>query len=184
MGARTYRLWWEGPWELPQPSKTKESAPLEESKKESQVAQLASTKNIVANNLFDPERGTGSAPAEASSAATQRIQRMILVGTVILGTSRYAILQDPSDPGPGLAKGQSRHLRLKLGDTVDGFRLSEIHEKKVVFTSGASKLDVSLDFLRKPDEAAVKAATPVPAGPRPAPRVPPRSPAGQAPATP
>lgn len=100
---------------------------------------------------------------EASSAAVQRIRSMVLLGTAIFGASRYAILQQPSDgrsPMPGTPAGQQSPLRLKLGDTVEGFKLSEIHEKKVVFTKGALRVDVALDFFRK-----IEPTKPVPAAP-------------------
>lgn len=174
MGARTYGLWKEGPWDLPQPAKGKEPSAVEEPKKELQKMQLVSTKDIIEKNLFDPERGAGRAnETEASSIAIQRIRSMVLMGTAILGNSRYAILQGPSEsrpPLPGAPAGQQTSLRLKLGDAVEGFKLSEIHEKKVVFTKGASKVEVVLDFFRKVDETKQKAPTP-PTGP---PAVPPR----------
>jgi hypothetical protein len=172
VGARTYQLWHEGPWALPQPSKPREPAPSEQVKGEPRVNQVASTKNIIENNLFDPERGAGTVQTEASAAGSQRIRKMILVGTVILGTSRYAILEEPSGAAPNAAKGQSSQLRLKVGDTIDGFKLSEVHEKNVVFTGSSSKVDLSLDFFRKAAAIPEKTPTPTPTRPGLAPRVP------------
>ena len=173
MSARTYALWQAGPWDLPKAAKGKEPPAVEEPKKEPQKMQLASTKNIIEKNLFDPERGAGRAEqAEASSVAMQRIRSMVLLGTAILGSSRYAILQQPSDSRsspPGPPAGQQGSLRLKLGDTVEGFKLSEIHDKRVVFTKGASKVEVALDFFRKVEQAK---PGPVPARPGVAPGVP------------
>src|SRR5581483_6820215 len=46
-------------------------------------------------NLFDPERGAGATrEAEENSRSYQRVRNMILVGTVIIGNNRTAILQD------------------------------------------------------------------------------------------
>ncbi len=154
VGTSVYKLWEEGPWDLPSPAKAKVADGDERPKKEPARTQLVSTKNIVEKNLFDPERGAGRAQeAEASSAAMQRIRSMILVGTVILGSNRYAIIQQPSDPRPAAAGGspaaRQSALRLKLGDTVEGFKLSEIQDKKVTFTKGSSKVEVVLDFFRK-----------------------------------
>lgn len=164
VGQRTYELWHEGPWDLPSAGKAKVADGDEGPKKEPARTQLVSTRNIVEKNLFDPERGAGRAQeAEASSAAMQRMRSMILLGTAILGSSRYAILQQPSDarpPAPGTPAGQQPPLRLKLGDTVEGFKLSEIHDKKVVFTKGSSKVEVALDYFRK-----VEPTKPVPAPP-------------------
>ncbi|MBI2985834.1 MAG: hypothetical protein HYY45_03600 [Deltaproteobacteria bacterium] len=149
----------------------------EGSTKEPPRLQLTSTKNIIDKNLFDPERGAGrTQETEASTVAMQRIRSMVLLGTAILGSSRYAILQQPSDPRspqPGPSGGQQTSLRLKLGDTVEGFKLSEIHDKKVVFTKGSSKVEVALDFFRKVEPAKQGPAGPTPARPGIAPRVPP-----------
>ena len=176
VGARTYALWQEGPWDLPKAAKAKESPVDEESKKEPPRTQLVSTKNIIDKNLFDPERGAGrTQEAEASAIAMQRIRSMVLLGTAILGSSRYAILQGPSESRPsvpGAPTGQQSHLRLKLGDTVEGFKLSEINEKKVVFTKGASKVEVALDFFRKVDPSKQSPTGTMPAGPGVAPNIP------------
>ena len=116
---------------------------------------LASTRNIIDKNLFDPERGASKTrETEAVSAAMQRVRGMILVGTAILGEGRYAILTDPSpsrSPAPRGA-GQATQLRLRLGDTVEGFKLSEIEAKEVVFTNGLSRVNLALDYGRKFDE--------------------------------
>lgn len=173
MSARTYGLWKEGPWDLPKAVKGRETSVIAEPKKDPPRQQVASTKNIIEKNLFDPERGAGRAEqAEASSVAMQRIRSMILLGTAILGSSRYAILQEPSDSRSAAQRtqtGQPGNLRLKLGDTVEGFKLSEIHEKKVIFTKGSSKVEVALDFFRKVEQAK---PGPVPARPGVAPGVP------------
>jgi hypothetical protein len=149
---------------------------VEGPKKEPEKMQVASTKNIIEKNLFDPERGVGrTQEAEASTVAMQRIRSMVLLGTAILGSSRYAILQQPSDSGsspPGTPTRQQGSLRLKLGDTVEGFKLSEIHDKKVIFTKGVSKVEVALDFFRKVEQAKPGPAGPVPARPGVAPTAP------------
>lgn len=176
MGARTYALWKEGPWDLPQPAKARGSAVVEEPKKDPPRQQVASAKNIIEKNLFDPERGASRmAESEASSIAMQRIRSMVLLGTAILGSSRYAILQGPSDsrpPLPGPPTGQSGNMRLKLGDTVEGFKLSEVHEKKVIFTKGSSKVEVALDFFRKVDQNKQGPLSPAPPRPGVAPNFP------------
>jgi len=176
VGARTYNLWQKGPWELPKPAKPKAATVAEEPKKEIPRQQLVSTKNIIDKNLFDPERGAGrTQETEASAIAMQRIRSMVLMGTMILGSSRYAILQGPSEsrpPVPGAPAGQQSSLRLKLGDTVEGFKLSEIHEKKVIFTKGASKVEVALDFFRKVDQTKQAPAGAIPPRPGVAPSIP------------
>ena len=176
VGARSYELWQKGPWDLPKPAKAKVATVSEEPKKEPQRQQLVSTKNIIDKNLFDPERGAGrTQETEASAIAMQRIRSMVLMGTVILGSSRYAILEGPSEsrpPVPGAPARQQSNLRLKLGDTVEGFKLSEIHEKKVIFTKGASKVEVALDFFRKGEQPVQSPAGVIPPRPGVAPSIP------------
>ena len=139
------------------------------------------TEVIISKNLFDPERGAGATrEAEANSQAFQRIRSMILLGTAIIGNDRIAVLRDGgSVKGPPLPQGQAdTALRVKLGETVEGFRLAEIAEQKVVFTKGASRVEVLLDYFRKPDIPEIKAPVPRQAGtPRPvAPRAVPNLP--------
>lgn len=188
VGTRTHQLWQEGPWDLPKPGKGKGPSVVEEPKKEPPRQQLVGAKNIIEKNLFDPERGAGvTKEAEASSIAIQRIRSMILLGIAILGNSRYAILQEPSDSRPstgGTQTGQPGQLRLRLGDTVEGFKLSEIHEKRVVFTKGSSRVEVSLDFFRKVEDTRPKAKAPTPVSPGAAPGIPRRERLSAPPVTP
>jgi hypothetical protein len=163
-------VWEEGPWEIPVLGKERAAAATEEDSSPTQRPLLASTKNIVDKNLFDPERGQGrSKEGEAQSAAAQRIRSMVLLGTAIIGGSRYAILQEAQDGrfAPGKAPAiQPNQIRLKLGDTVEGFKISDIEERRVVFTRGATKVEVALDYMRKVEETKDRVTAPVPIGPR------------------
>lgn len=114
------------------------------------------TETIISKNIFDPERGAGfTREAEANSQAFQRIRSMVLLGTAILGNNRFAILQDgaSSSAAPGIPGQSATPMRIKLGDTVEGFKLSEVSEKRVVFARGASTVEVPLDYFRKTDTA-------------------------------
>lgn len=116
------------------------------------------TEAIVSKNLFDPERGASlTRDAEENSRAAQRVRNMILVGTVILGNDKFAIVQDGSNPNLGpVPSAQSQAvtpMRLRLGDNVEGYRLSEIADKRVVFTRDTSRVEVLLDYFRKVDVA-------------------------------
>lgn len=125
----------------------------------------ANTDAIVSRNLFDPERGAGATrEAEETSRASQRIRNMVLVGTVIIGGNRTALLQDGSRPnvGPAVASQSAPLMRLKLGDNIEGYRLAEIVDKKVVFTKDAARIEVALDYFRKIDVPAP--GTPIPPG--------------------
>ena len=174
--AKTYWLWTTGPWGLPNPGKAK-SPVVETSKGVTNPPAIVGTENIISKNIFDPERGAGfTRQAEANSHAFQRIRSMVLLGTAILGNNRVAILQDGSTSvgAPGVLDQSAAPMRIKLGDTVEGFRLSEISEKRVVFARGTSTVEVSLDYFRKTDIAQPRkpaAAKTGASGQAPAPRI-------------
>jgi hypothetical protein len=80
----------------------------------------------------------------------QRVKNLVLLGTAILGANQFAILQEPNTTGTQTAPGRSAGpLRFKVGDVFEGFRLSEIRDKNVVFTKGASRVELALDYFRK-----------------------------------
>ena len=189
--TKTYWLWTAGPWDVPNPGRGKAPVVAEASKTAIPPPALVGTEGIVSKNIFDPERGAGfTRQAEANSQAFQRIRSMVLLGTAIIGSNRFAILQDvgtsPSVPGnPGAP---AAPMRVKLGDTVEGFRLSEVSEKGVVFARGGATVEVPLDYFRKIDGAQPRrpAAAPTiapaqaPAPPTVAPGVTPGATPGQA----
>lgn len=138
---------------MPQNRAGAEQVAAQKAKVEPSPVQVVSTETIVTRNLFDPERGAARVGnGDSSSLALQRIRNMVLMGTALLGKERYAILQEPTDPRVLGLKPQDRkleQLRLKVGDTVAGFRLDEINDQKVVFTKGAARVEVALDYFRK-----------------------------------
>jgi hypothetical protein len=179
---RIYEVWQDSPWSLPQQTKSAPPAAIEdEGSKVSATPPAVSSDNIISKNLFDPERGAGATrEAEFNSRAFQRIRNMVLLGTVILGENRSAILQDAGTAAatPGAPAAPAGPMRVKLGDNVEGFRLTEIADRRVVFTKGASKVEVLLDYFRRNDPAPLRAA-PQPAqsgAPTVAPRVVPNLP--------
>jgi hypothetical protein len=182
VGWRIYKVWQEEPWSLPQHSKT--VAPLAFDEQPTNAKPTLPAVNpdlIISKNLFDPERGAGATrEAEFNSRSFQRIRNMVLLGTVILGESRSAILQDPATQlsTPGGPAAPVGPMRVKLGDSVEGFRLTEIADRRVVFTKGGSRVEVLLDYFRRDDPAPGRAATPPSQGGAPAvaPRVVPNLP--------
>jgi hypothetical protein len=170
-----YRSWTEGPWDLPGPAKV---SPVAATEKPAPVAPRVpiNTDAIVTKNLFDPERGAGATrEAEENSRAFQRIRNMILIGTIIVGNNSTAILQDANpSAGPAAAGQPAAPMRLKLGDNIEGFRLSEIADKRVVFTRDTARVEVLLDYFRKVEVAQPRASPPGQAsapGTAPVPRV-------------
>jgi hypothetical protein len=162
-GTETYWLWKNGPWDLPN-SKAKAAPLVGAGTREDKKLPFAGTEIIISKNLFDPERGEGrNREVETNSRAFQRIRSMVLLGTAILGNNRYAVLRDqppsavPGQAGPGQAQSL---MRLKLGDDVEGFRLTDIGDKNVVFTKGGSRVEVLLDYFRKGDPVTPRAPTP------------------------
>ncbi len=162
-----YWLWKSGPWNLPSPGQTKSPAAVEKSAPDASAQRSINTEIIISKNLFDPERGAGlTRESEENSRAFQRIRGMILLGTAIIGNSRLAVLQDggaaPSVPGKA---GQSAGpMRIKQGDVVEGFNLSEVGDKRVVFSRGASRVEIVLDYFRKVEPPRPVAAAPAPGG--------------------
>jgi hypothetical protein len=175
VATKTYWLWTSGPWDLPTPRKTKSPIGVEDAKAVANPRPTIGTETIISKNIFDPERGAGlTRESEANSQAFQRIRSMVLLGTAILGNNRFAILQDGGvSPGAPGTPGQSvAPMRVKLGDTVEGFRLSEISEKRIVFARGSATVEVPLDYFRKTDAGEPRrpvAAQTSPAGPAAAP---------------
>src|SRR5215475_11555349 len=157
VSTKIYWLWTSGPWDLPNPRKAKPPIVVDDPKTVTNPRSTVGTETIVSKNIFDPERGAGlTREAEANSQAFQRIRSMVLLGTAILGNNRFAILQDGgggSTAAPGAPGQSATPMRVKLGDTVEGFKLSEISEKRIVFARGASKVEVPLDYFRKIDVA-------------------------------
>ena len=154
--TKTYWLWMSGPWDLPNSRKAKSPIVVEDSKTVTNPRSIIGTETIISKNIFDPERGAGlTREAEANSQAFQRIRSMVLLGTAILGNNRFAILQDGgvSSGAPGTPGQSVGPIRIKLGDTVEGFRLSEISEKRIVFARGTATVELPLDYFRKIDIA-------------------------------
>lgn len=162
--AKTYQLWQEGPWEIPQPVAKEAAVAVVDQNRPVQLAM--SIKTITDNNLFDPERGASkNQETQAVALATQKIRSMVLTGTMILGESRYAIFQGGSDRtrNPDVKTSESV-VRLKLGDSVDGFHLSQVEDNRVAFTNGTTRIEIALDFFRKIEEGKVQAAPAAPMG--------------------
>lgn len=158
MVVKTYWLWTSGPWDLPNPGKPRSPILVDDSNSEAKPPAVISTELIVSRNLFDPERGAGlTREVEANSQSFQRIKSMVLLGTAILGNNRFAILQDGAMPPATKGQSAAMPMRIKLGDTVEGFKLSEISEKRVVFTKGNATVDVGLDYFRKGEIAQPRA---------------------------
>src|SRR5215475_1436228 len=95
VSTKIHWLWTSGPWDVPNPRKAKPPIVAEDPKTVTNPRSTVGTETIVSKNIFDPERGAGlTREVEANSQAFQRIRNMVLLGTAILGNSRFAIMQD------------------------------------------------------------------------------------------
>ena len=162
-----YWLWKDGPWNLPKPGQTRSPAAFEKSEPDAGAQRPVNTEIIISKNLFDPERGAGfTRESEANSRAFQRIRGMILLGTAIIGNSRVAIFQDggAAPAVPGSAGQPGSPMRVKQGDVVEGFNLTEVGDKRVVFSKGASRVELVLDYFRKVESPRPATKGPVPRG--------------------
>jgi hypothetical protein len=162
-----YWLWNRGPWTLPNPGQSKSTVTVEKSEPDASAQRPVNTEIIISKNLFDPERGAGATrESEANSRAVQRIRGMILLGTAIIGNSRLAILQDAgaAPAVPGSAGQAGSPMRVKQGDVVEGFNLSEVGDRRVVFSRGSSRVELVLDYFRKVESSSPTAAGPARGG--------------------
>ena len=166
-------VWKEDHERLPKPVKKKTLSSVLEAGKSVSRPQLVSTESIVKRNLFDPERGAGTGNgAQDFSQGNKELGDLHLLGTVIAGGQRYAIVEVPpkndrrSRRAKRLARGRRQTRgemrRLALGDTLEGFKLEEIHAQRVVFKKGSFTVDVVLDFSRKVKVEKVKKKVKVP----------------------
>ena len=55
-------------------------------------------------------------------------------------------------------------MRIKQGDVVEGFSLSEVGDKRVVFSRGSSRVELVLDYFRKTDPPRPATTGPAPGG--------------------
>jgi len=171
-----YRTWNDDPWILPAPAKAV-SLPVSEKPASISVKPSINTDVIVSKNLFDPERGAGATrEAEENSRSSQRIRNLILLGTVITDNNRTAVVQDAGPaPAQGAAGQAVAPVRLNLGDDFEGYKLTEIADKRIVFTKDSARVEVLLDYFRKVDVSPPRAVPPgqivPPAQAAPPPRV-------------
>ena len=114
------------------------------------------------------EGATRTKETEADTRAAQRIRSMVLLGTAILGSNRYAIVQDGDGAGrtpAGAPTAVQGPRRMKIGDSIEGFNLTEVGEKAVVFARGATRVELPIDYFRKVPVGVVS-TTPQPGQPR------------------
>lgn len=140
---------------------------------------------IAEKNLFHPSR-MSMKTEQAGTQATPPAEKPVLFGTIILGDSKSALLQDPS----------SKTTKMySLNESFSGYVVSDIQEDKVVLTWDGQPFEVKLREGKKavpppqrliqqtPVQSSRRRTTPVVRRRRPRrtrPNVPPAPPAGAA----
>ncbi|MCX5900842.1 MAG: hypothetical protein NTX06_08940, partial [Proteobacteria bacterium] len=119
---------------------------------------------IIEKNIFSPDRKKWvSEPASSKKAgdkqATKEINELILLGTVVNGESRYAVLRTKKDEGKG---GYKPYMQ---GDYIQGYMVKEINEKKVILLDNAESAEYVLYINddkkeRLAEKTAIKAEPP------------------------
>jgi len=88
---------------------------------------------VATKNLFSPDR-TGPTPGAKVPKTEGSLEGRILLGTIIIGDERAAMISDKG------AKGRKPQVQvLRLGEEWDGFKLVEILNEGVVFQSREGK---------------------------------------------
>jgi len=120
VGTKIYRLWEEW-WEPPHASVVKPHPIAPELKKNPEQTQPVNIKTIIEKNPFDPDRErTKTASTEGSSIAAQKIKNIVLLGTVILGDSRYAIVEQASGSAWPGGKGHAGQSAVRVAAATSG----------------------------------------------------------------
>ncbi len=95
---------------------------------------------VAEKNLFNPKR---EIPVEKKSAEEQSLSKpeFLLYGTLISGDVKLAYLEDLKAPRNTPGRGR-RQIALKIGDTLSGFTLKEIHPDYIVMTRGDETIKI------------------------------------------
>ncbi len=102
---------------------------------------------IPAQNLFAESRKPDDKQDATPQPEIRALQsKPVLVGTVVAGSRRLAMILDPS-PAPGSS---SKTRMMRVGDVYQGFVVTEITDLSMVLESGPSKEIIDLHDTSKP----------------------------------
>lgn len=96
---------------------------------------------VAEKNLFHPER---KVPVEKKDKQLLARPEIILYGTLIAGDKKIAYLEDKKAPYSTPGRGK-RQVTVDEGSMISGFKLSEVHEDRIVLTRGDDKILVRLN---------------------------------------
>jgi len=94
---------------------------------------------VAAKNLFSQDR-TGPTPGATAPQSQGNLEGRILLGTIIIGDERAALISDKAPRG----RQQSGEVQvMRLGEEWEGFKVVEISNEGVVFQSKEGKKTLS-----------------------------------------
>ena len=168
VGVEIYEVWHEQTPILDTTDVIPSTATTHKPGSDGRTAPAVNTTTIIARNLFDPDRGAKvektPAPAKVEEEPAPSIDGLLLLGTVIAGSERYAIMQVP--PDLGLNSGTQRRTkrapsrrstasasgelrRVRVGDSLRGYQVKDIEEQKVILARGESQTELTIDYTRE-----------------------------------
>lgn len=125
-------------------------------------------RTIVGRDLFDPDRGAKveepEEPEPVEEEPEPSIDGLLLLGTVIAGADRYAIMQVPPERSAvptnvrrvrrrpvrqPVAQTAAEVRRVRVGDSLRGYQVKDIEEQRVVLARGESQTEVTIDYTRE-----------------------------------
>ncbi len=114
---------------------------------------------IAEKNLFHPDR---KVPVEKKDNKLLVRPEIVLYGTMIAGDKKLAYIEDKKAPYSTPGRGK-RQVTIPEGGMISGFKLTEIHEDRILLVRGEEKMLVRLN------DGKIRAQVPTQAGAMPAP---------------
>jgi type II secretory pathway component PulC len=148
---------------------SKATEPLKENLDQSTVPPLQEYTVVAEKNLFHPDRVI---PAKKDDIAIPRPE-FVLYGTLITSNVSIAYISDMKVPRSTPGRGQ-RQTGLKIGETMSGYTLKEVHHDRVVMVHGDDRIEIKVvgqESKKKRGGTATATPAPTPATHAPVPVV-------------
>ena len=121
------QVWLEGGLP-PDASRARKDTEVPQAKPLRDQAPLSAFAVVSSKNLFNQNR-TGPDPNLSASKAQGSLEGRLLLGTIILGEERAALISER----PGRGRGQPQVQVVRQGEEWEGFKVVEISNEAVVF---------------------------------------------------
>jgi hypothetical protein len=132
--AAIIQVWW-GSGESPSLSRAGKGPQMPKTPMLRDTQPLNAFRVVAAKDLFSQER-SGPEPGLPGAAKQDNLEGRKLLGTIIIGNERAAMIGGPT-PGKG-AKASNVEV-VRLGEELGGFKVVEISSEGVVFLGKAGK---------------------------------------------